>query len=490
MKRRTDIRRADTQARERMLVFRTGQLGDMIVSLPAMWVIRQQWPDAHLTLLCDVHPGKNYVLGSEIFRGAGLFDAFEHYEVTESQSGLGRLLKKAKLFVRLRAGHFTTLFYLAPSLRSPQQLERDRRFFGAAGIRKFYGMNHFPAIPVKQAGTPLRSAGHEADLLLARLKSDGISAPEPGKGSLDLGLGEKEMREVYEWLRQLPSDGGRQWIGVGPTSKMPAKRWPVERFKEVVQALMLEFDVWPVVFGGEEDRHVGENFIQALGRGYNAAGALPLRPAASALSRCALFLGNDSGTMHLAAAVGVPCVALFSSRDWPGAWYPYGVEQRVFRTQIECEGCYLVECVERQNECLKLISADEVFDACREILAKIQNNETMLAAVKTTDLPLPDEAFTIAKRLHRGLEAEHVYLFGSHARGEGTRDSDLDFLVVVPRSSQSRYQRAVQARGFVRDIHVPKDIIVLTRAEWEKELKAPCSLSSTVLREGVALHNG
>ncbi len=100
---------------------------------------------------------------------------------------------------------------------------------------------------------------------------------------------------------------------------------------------------------------------------------------------------------------------------------------------------------------------------------------------------LPSEARVIGRRLREALGADYVYLFGSHARGQAGPDSDLDFLVVVPKSEKSRYQRAVEARGFVRDVRVPKDIIVLTRADWERELKAPCSLSSTVLREGIAL---
>jgi len=65
----------------------------------------------------------------------------------------------------------------------------------------------------------------------------------------------------------------------------------------------------------------------------------------------------------------VPCVVTFSSRDRPGLWFPQGSGHRVFRSQIECEGCGLVQCIERQNECLKRISADEVLEACRSMLA-------------------------------------------------------------------------------------------------------------------------
>jgi predicted nucleotidyltransferase len=108
--------------------------------------------------------------------------------------------------------------------------------------------------------------------------------------------------------------------------------------------------------------------------------------------------------------------------------------------------------------------------------------------MSVTNVQLPDEARLIARRL-TALSPDRIYLFGSHARGEGGSDSDLDFLVVVPQSSHSRYERAVAARKLLRDIAFPKDVIVLTRQEWEREIKAPSSLSSTVLREGIVLHD-
>jgi predicted nucleotidyltransferase len=93
----------------------------------------------------------------------------------------------------------------------------------------------------------------------------------------------------------------------------------------------------------------------------------------------------------------------------------------------------------------------------------------------------------IAARLKRRMAAEQVWLFGSQARGTAGADSDVDILAVVPSSSISRYQRAVAARRELADFNLPMDIVVLTHDEWERETKAPSSLSSTVLREGIAL---
>jgi len=390
----------------RILVFRTGQLGDMIISLPAMWAMRNLWPGAHLTLLSDVHPGQNYVIGSQIFQGAGIFDDFIHYEVPADSDGIvARAIKKFELLRRLRSARFSTLVYLAASIRPRPLVERDRRFFKAAGVRQFYGMDHFPPVPAKDSPRPMPKAGHEADLILARLRADGLTMPAPGEGSLDLHLGAPEQAEFEKWLARErtkgleglrdqgtkgPRDRGTTgrlpdgqdsllvpwscgpvvppFVAFGPGSKMPAKRWPLDRFAQVGHALIDQFDIFPIVFGGAEDSPHAKHLLETWGRGYNAAGQLSLRGAAYAMGRCAFYVGNDSGAMHLAAAAGTPCVAVFSSRDWPGAWYPYGVRHQILRSDIDCEGCYLTECLERKNECLNRITVPQVLAACEAVL--------------------------------------------------------------------------------------------------------------------------
>ena len=355
--------------RRRLLVFRCGQLGDMIMSLPAVWAVRRHWPEASLTLLCDVHPGRRHVPASHIFDGTGIFDSIEHYLVGGNVAGKVRAVAdRIRLFRRIRAGRYDGVVYLAPSMRTPGQVWRDRAFFRAAGIGRIYGTRHFPAAQAKLPGQPFAASRSEADLLLTRLAADGIAIAGEGRSWLDLCLGEAESAEVARWRSRLGNDGGRVWLGLGPGSKMPAKRWPVERFAAVVETLIDRYDIWPVVFGGSEDHAHGERLVAGWGRGFNAAGALSVRASARALKNCALYLGNDTGTMHLAASAGIPCVALFSARDRPGAWYPYGVPQKVFRVALECEGCFLVECRERKNACLTAISVDQVIAGCEEIL--------------------------------------------------------------------------------------------------------------------------
>lgn len=111
-----------------------------------------------------------------------------------------------------------------------------------------------------------------------------------------------------------------------------------------------------------------------------------------------------------------------------------------------------------------------------------------MGPIPLTALPsLPGEVALIARRLGEALHADAIWLYGSYARGDAGPDSDLDFLVVVPESGQSRYDRALEARRLVGDIPVPKDILVLTRREWEAGQQVVSSLASTVRREGVLL---
>lgn len=100
---------------------------------------------------------------------------------------------------------------------------------------------------------------------------------------------------------------------------------------------------------------------------------------------------------------------------------------------------------------------------------------------------IPPSARQIAERLRQALQVDLIYLFGSYAKGEAGPDSDLDIAVIVPESRETRYRRNVQARSLVGDIHVAKDIVVLTRREWDDEQGIVCSLANTVAREGIRL---
>jgi asparagine synthase (glutamine-hydrolysing) len=363
-------RRSGGSGNSRIVVYRIGQLGDTIVALPAMRAVRENFPDAHIELLCDRHPGTNYVLAADVLTPMGIFDDFITYEVSRSKHH--RRSQFANLEPLLRKKHFDTVVYLAPSQRRKQQILRDWMFFRFVGIRHFIGFRNFPRLPKKRSGEPLPRVDSEADLLLSRLAADGIKVPPPYNRSIDLRLSREDEERAEHFLSRLRGQRVGPWIGIGPGCKQPVNQWPPENYAAALKLLIARYKVVPIVFGGAEDVDVGDFVLRGVACGLNLAGKLDIRATAAAMRQCALFLGNDTGTMHIAAAAHIPCIGIYSARQWRGLWEPYTPIARVLRSEIECEGCELRECIVRKKECLTRISPGAVVEACAEFLEAVR----------------------------------------------------------------------------------------------------------------------
>jgi len=346
----------------KILVYRIGSLGDTLVAVPSLWVIRENFPNAHITMLTDEQPGRHLVQAWEVLDGSSLIDDYITYP------GL-RPSAMARLLFSIRKRNFDAFVYLIGTNNGAPRISRDIRFFKLAGIRNFIGTKGFCTYPPRQPGKPMPVVPHIADTLLERLRTSDLQTPPVGKGRVDVNIAAREREGVDEWLDGLPHEGAQKWLAIGPRAKMPSKIWPLERYSEVVSALIEDYDLWPVVYGGANDRQVGENLVLKLGRGYVAAGELTVRESIAAMERCILYLGNDTGTMHMAVSAGLQCVVPSSSRNYPGQWYPYGKGHLVLRTQVPCEGCGLEKCTEHKMECILSISVEQVLQACRDILS-------------------------------------------------------------------------------------------------------------------------
>ena len=116
----------------------------------------------------------------------------------------------------------------------------------------------------------------------------------------------------------------------------------------------------------------------------NLCGETSARVSAAVLERARLFVGHDSGPMHLAAAVGTPCVAVFSSRHLPGVWFPWGSRNRVIYTDVPCRGCNLDVCVRYAKKCIASISVDEVM---RHVDAEVNAGPAERGAAQRVEEP-------------------------------------------------------------------------------------------------------
>lgn len=354
---------------QNILVYRIGNLGDTVVSLPAMWAVRKQFPAARMVLLGNSNG--RHVVARSVLPETGLFDDWLIYPSATENKSSKFSTKLLELIVRLRREKFDALIYLAPRERTAKQVQRDLLFFRLAGIKRFFGHAGFIATPAKKLDEPLPFVVHEADHLLDRLKLTGIETPLPNNGSMNLNLSAGEIKTACDWLEQhcAQERSEKRLVAIAPGSKWTSKIWFEKDYAELGRRLIAEFDLFPIVFGGKEDFELGERLIAVWKRGANSAGLLSVRESAAALAECQLFVGNDTGSIHLAAAVDVPCVGIYAALHCPGHWHPYGRRHTVLRAVVPCEGCFLFECPNNKI-CLRAISIEDAAAACRVALER------------------------------------------------------------------------------------------------------------------------
>ena len=336
-----------------VLVYRIGQLGDTLISLPAIAEIQRRHPIDRLILLTEHYPENLKNVSSwEVLSHTGWFDEVVYYK--PAQTAWQTVLTSVRLIMRLRRIKPDVIYDLAPE-RSPAQIRRDRAFFThMVGVQEYFG------------GIPLPKHGKDRNGLLPRIEPEwkrllGIVGVANEPVSFRLAIPEMARSTVADYFAKHGIESNLPLIAIGPGSKMPSKLWPLDRYRELGRQLLkanAEFRL--IVLGDDEDARLGELLCRDWGtRAYNCAGIFSVYESAAALECCKGYVGNDTGTMHLAAMVGTPCVALFSARDYPGQWEPYGPGHIVLRHEIACAGCMLNVCKVRNNECLKRISVDQ-----------------------------------------------------------------------------------------------------------------------------------
>jgi lipopolysaccharide heptosyltransferase II len=159
-------------------------------------------------------------------------------------------------------------------------------------------------------------------------------------------------------------------IGLCPGAEYgPAKRWLSERFAEAAAKISAHSSAQWILFGTKNDAAIGEQIAAAIGdHCVNRIAQTTLDQLIDELQQCRLLLTNDTGTMHLAALLGVPVVAVFGSTE-PRLTGPLGNGHIVLRRHVECSPCFLRECP-IDFRCMKAVSSDEVADAVLSLLAK------------------------------------------------------------------------------------------------------------------------
>ena len=337
-----------------VVVHLVGNIGDIVVATPALAALRRRFPGARLTLVTSA--GRRGLVGAtDVLRGAPFLDDIVEYVLTDarSTSGLVGLLRKA------RALHPDLLVMLPPSMASARTLARNMIFARLAGAGYVVGLelSTFDAFLADQARYR-QTWEHEVRRYMRLIEPLGIPF-EPVEFALPPP--DPDERTTIETI-----EARRPFVAFCPGGKQEGHLWPVERFGAVASRVRRQAGHDIVTIGSRAESSSCDTVLQLAGGGTTFAGRLSVRGTADLLRRASLLVTNDTGPMHLAAAVGTPVAAIFASRDFAGRWYPYGVPSEVFRARLVCDVCLFA--ANRTDHCVKEITVDAVWDGCQRLL--------------------------------------------------------------------------------------------------------------------------
>ena len=352
------------QPPRRVLIYRAGALGDAIVAIPAINLIRRHFPDARLTLMTVGATATSEVVWSgDVLDACVGFDEYIRYEA----STLTNLPRLWRLLQEVRRQEPDLVVHLGTDKNSMIRVFRDRMFFWVAGARRFIPCYSSKAMVFGALRRTRRVYESEVIRLVKCLSQIGITN---GQIAFDLPRRAEHIQTVSDRLSASRLLEGHPLVGLCPGSKQEIKRWPVERFAEIGKMLIQDGGVNIAVVGGPDELEAGRHISAAWpnGRWVNLADQLSVLESAELLRRCLFYVGNDTGAMHLAASVGTRCVGIFSARDAEGSWYPFGSNHITLRKNVSCQNCYLHVCEKEALRCLSGISVDEVWVACLRML--------------------------------------------------------------------------------------------------------------------------
>jgi heptosyltransferase-2 len=341
----------------RILVLRYRFIGDTVLTVPFLRNLRQAFPKAEIDLMLEPFSG-------QVIEGCPYVDRIIPFELRtihrySSQTERGNLAGYLHYRGLIRKGGYDTAFILKRSLSSALLVwaaRVPRRIGFATEGRGFLLTDR----------VPYRHDQHEVENFLDCLRAIGVPVTSTG---LELWPLAEHRQKVSALFAGAGWKEGDIKIVIHPAASLPAKQWPLERFAEVMRSLRNRYPVRFVYTGAAGDAGLYQE-IERRGPfgGLNLCGAMSLRENVAVYSACDLFFGVDSGPMHMAAAVGVPVVALFGPTD-ERKWGPWGEGHTVVSKRLACHPCKPHKCGD--NECMRSISATEALEAVERTVRKL-----------------------------------------------------------------------------------------------------------------------
>lgn len=347
---------------QRILCVRLDSLGDVLMTTPALNALKHSNPHRTLTLLTS-HSAARVAPMLPMIDDVLAFDApwmkaTQHEQPTSGSESTRAIIDQ----VRGEAFDAAVLFNVFSQNPLPAamlcHLSGIPRCLAYCRENPYQLVSHWIPEPERTAATR-----HEVERQLALVAEVGAVTDDT---RLQIAVPTKAQQQIIELLADASIDPQRPYMVVHPGASAPSRRYPVELFAQVIQQL-LEQDFTVVLTGLVEEEPLVRHLQSLVTRPtVSLAGRTTLVQLAALLERASLLIANNTGPVHLAAAVGTPIVDLYAlTNPQHGPWQ---VEHRLLYEEVPCQNCYKSVCPEGHHNCLRLVDPQRVVQAACELL--------------------------------------------------------------------------------------------------------------------------
>jgi heptosyltransferase-3 len=341
----------------RILLTRMKFIGDVVLTTPVIRSVRTAYPDAYLAYMGE--------------KGAvSLLEHNRHLnEIIPFDFSRPTILEQQRVAWALRRRHFDLAIDLFGNPRSALLTYLTGAKVRVGPERK--GRGRLYTLQVRDDGKPKTAIEFHNQYI----RAVGI---EPVSSRPEIILTEDEKKEARRYLQWLDRERGlidfaKPVIGIHPGATWPAKRWLPERFAELADQLTAKLSAQVLLVGGSNERTILDEVAAHAFAGVKVLPALPLRQLAATIAHCSLFIANDAGPMHIAAAVGVPTIGIFGPGE-ENIWFPYSPEDGhlALRRDVPCHPCHLDMCNrsgQEHMECMTLLTVEDVYAGASRVLS-------------------------------------------------------------------------------------------------------------------------
>lgn len=339
----------------KILVRANNWVGDAVMAIPALEAIRKRWPEAEIAMLA-----RPWV--ADIYRGQAYIDRLMMYDRRQQHRGFwgrerfARELRREKFDVAVLLQNAFDAAWLVWRARIPERI-------GYARDGRSWLLTQAVRVP-----RPGEIPGQEAYYYLELLRRAGWIAELPVVDRIVLRVPDDSRRRAEQMLLAAGSRAGAMRVALGAGAAAgPARCWLQERYAALADHLIDAYDADVILFGAPPEKEMAERIIGAMrGRALNLVGATQIGDLPGLLASCGLFIGNDSGAMHVAGAVGLPVVGIFGPSD-PQGTSPLTPRFTLVREPVSCSPCMLRDCP-IDHRCMTRIPVERVFAAAQEWL--------------------------------------------------------------------------------------------------------------------------